>query len=72
MNLNSFIEDNSLYRSRLVAHACNPFPPVYSTEVITPKLPNFMSCKNYRSMHAYMTPTGIYNAEMMTSRLPIL
>ena len=22
-----------------------------------------MSCKNYRSMHAYMTPTGIYNAE---------
>ena len=32
-----------------------------------------MSCKNYRSMHAYMvTPTGIYNAEMMTTRLPIL
>ena len=50
-----------------------PSPPVYSTEVITLKLPNFyMSCKNYRSMHAYMTPTGIYNAEMMTTRLPIL
>ena len=32
----------------------------------------FMSCKNYRSMHAYTTPTGIYNAEMMTTRLPNL